>query len=598
MSFGHGKSTNFHSDAGQSFSQLDLSEYQNRLASRRGEVSLFLRRITQPGMKIPTSKSAFISGKFIQNGHDPGEFNAHKHLLINSFRSHDPAQVLSSCEMISQLDDKTIGQLSLDDDFVDSLIEAVNNLDELPLKTKILLIRILDSVISNSQETTICKFIEEVGITLSSILNSSIDEIDSETEGENLPLLPLTIKLFQVICVNASYGRSAMISFGILDSILILMSKKIDDDAVLIHCLLLIRSIIRKGSQTMKKSSSFSVSRSSTMTTEKKRISQSGSVSSFSQAIANGCSPIGSVNQSTLYLSNADSEFDVGDIECIIDPLCEILFQRGDALFHFMKDNPTCSIESVIESNPPFIPILVILEIFVDLTNRLPTLIDKLFKKGLFQFAMTTLSFPELLSPSLSLLGNLPVFDSFSYTETMLENGLFDKLMELIPNPNFASDVYWTLSNLLNRAPKCVIPLIGPEFIQQTISFGEETPFTIKKEIVYFLALLITNCSREMLESCLINEPIILLISDILDSSEPNLILMCISAFQKIMTTAGNVNSKTCNTALVLQYFDSCDIPAQLEDIIEQNDKQNSLLYSAALKLQSNIRLAMHLLSR
>lgn len=549
--------------------EYDLSEYQDKLASRRDENSLFLRRVGHAGTKKSTNK--FYGSNL---GTDIDSLTTNKMYFIQSLDSHDSQQIVALYSNFPNIKNNCLPILASDEQIIGSLINAFISLDDLTFEAKTVLLDILISIVEISSEKVTEKLIDELGLTISLVAQNSLEEMSTndmlENGCENSKLLPLILKLIQTFTAKSLYSRSAMISFGILDSLILIASKNVNDDLTN-QCLLSIRSIFSKNvtkSNNLNSNPLFISGTASSSSDQGMKVRRIRSTRSAPNSIS--LNQLCGLNNNGDPSSEMDFEIDINDVDKIIDPLFDLLH---------IKSN----------QNENYATINIILNIFVELTNMLPILIKRFYEKGLFQYSLNTLAIPELMKPSLNLIGNLPIYNSISFIQNMIENGLFPRLMQLIQNIDHTSVVFWILSNYLEAAPQFIIPLIDINLINLSVGIGEQSSFHVKREIAYFLSTLIIFINNESAIKSLFNERTIDLIAEMLNSGVENLMIRCIFAFQKILGLAVQSGSIDFNADAVLQMFDNSDVVKQLDEIVQQIDQNNTTLISTASKLLYDI---------
>lgn len=549
--------------------EYDLSEYQDKLASRRDENSLFLRRVGHAGTKKSTNK--FYGSNL---GTDIDSLTTNKMYFIQSLDSHDSQQVVALYSNFPNIKNNCLPILASDEQIIGSLINAFISLDDLTFEAKTVLLDILISIVEISSEKVTEKLIDELSLTISLVAQNSLEEMSTndmlENGCENSKLLPLILKLIQTFTAKSLYSRSAMISFGILDSLILIASKNVNDDLTN-QCLLSIRSIFSKNvtkSNNLNSNPLFISGTASSSSDQGMKVRRIRSTRSAPNSIS--LNQLCGLNNNGDPSSEMDFEIDINDVDKIIDPLFDLLH---------IKSN----------QNENYATINIILNIFVELTNMLPILIKRFYEKGLFQYSLNTLAIPELMKPSLNLIGNLPIYNSISFIQNMIENGLFPRLMQLIQNIDHTSVVFWILSNYLEAAPQFIIPLIDINLINLSVGIGEQSSFHVKREIAYFLSTLIIFINNESAIKSLFNERTIDLIAEMLNSGVENLMIRCIFAFQKILGLAVQSGSIDFNADAVLQMFDNSDVVKQLDEIVQQIDQNNTTLISTASKLLYDI---------
>ncbi|OHS93046.1 hypothetical protein TRFO_12051 [Tritrichomonas foetus] len=226
--------------------------------------------------------------------------------------------------------------------------------------------------------------------------------------------------------------------------------------------------------------------------------------------------------------------------------------------------------------------IAIVMSILCEITNREPTIIPMFYERGLYTQAMNVLESPQIASDALHLIGNICVSKT-SYKEKLLESGLFEKLIVLLNNERFTSDVYWVLSNFLESVPHLILPKINPNFISMSINIADQTGFDIKREVAYFISTLII-CLNNEIAIQLISEPIIELIAEMLNSGVEPAMIRCIDAFYKLFHAANEKNK----SVELISLFEGSEVAKQLTEIM-QSGLTNLIMVERANILLSQI---------
>lgn len=548
--------------------EFDISEYQNKFAARRDENSLFLRRTDLSGMKKTNTKSYKTEVET-----DSNSLANNINELKASLKSQDSDQIVKMKTVFLDQKENLAPVLASDDELIELIINSINSCEDLTLEASLALIEFVMSIIPNSSKKVSSKIIVEIGIKLYIIIQNCLDKMNGDSDEDDslsndLAMLPYILNLIQTFTEYSIYSRFAMISFGILDSTMSIALKNVDDDLTNL-CLKTIQSILtnKRPKQNINNlsSSSFSSLPSFEHGMKSKKVHSTRSIPSLltmSQIVLDSSND-----------SNQESEFqiDISNVESIIDPLFKLL-----------------RIKLEKESNIPSISIII--NIFVELTNILPILIKKLYNNELYDLALESLLVPELTKDSIKLISNLPASSILSYVQHVIDKGLFEKLMQLIQDEEYTSDVFKTISNFIECAPQFVLPQMNTELINLSVEIASQSPFKIKTEIAYFLSDLIFFMSDSDVVNFLVKEEIIEMISEMLNSGIENLTIKCIGAFQKLFDLAVQLNSGKLNCTILLKLFESCDVAQKLDEIIQQIDQKNTILISCASCLYYNIQ--------
>ena len=206
-----------------------------------------------------------------------------------------------------------------------------------------------------------------------------------------------------------------------------------------------------------------------------------------------------------------------------------------------------------------------ILGSLIEITNKIPSLVFRLFEMGISQKLINFLSDPELRDSALRLIGNMCVSQP-EHVKEFLEEHLFEHLIALF-NSGHVSDTLWILSNLLESIPEVICPMFTDDFIQKLVLMKENCPYDVKKEIAYLLGTLITFATDEMAVS-LIRPEIVDVLVEMLGCGTPLIILRCMSA----IIACFHIITATNNMGLI-EAFDVEDLKDRLKDLCDFNDE-------------------------
>ena len=518
-------------------SDYDMSDYQNKFASQRNEKSLYMRRIQIPGIKRSTSKGAI---KLIV---EPPLIN--KEVILEIFASNDPEKILALDNLFFneknvnhfKNDQKQILQFSNDEEIGNALIDTVNFFGSLDMKEISasfmqalgFLMKLLTVIFSYIAESMKQRIADEVTFVLLNILNYFDDP--NIIEHLMAPKDPNFVYEFE-------------------------HTKE------LIDLLLISLTFI----QTSSKNSAYMRNAIVSFGIQRLLVSMSKSFLVINNEISHRL-----LTTELIILQNP-AEIEIETFPEIIEPLFAIITKLNDDSVTF---------ESTPISNKAILSI--VMNILAEITNRQQLIIPSFYERGLYHFALRSLDDPELVRVSLYLIGNMCV-SKISYKESLLNNGLFEKLMFLIQNGVFISDVFWVLSNLTESIHELILPKINSTLIEVSINIANETSFNNKREIAYFIATLIIFIGNDNLLQ-LINEQIIDLLSEMLTSGVDTVIIRCVDALYKLLVYSHNKN----RSFDLISLLDSCDVMKQLEDIVQQEQHRNCVLSERAALLLSQI---------
>ena len=232
----------------------------------------------------------------------------------------------------------------------------------------------------------------------------------------------------------------------------------------------------------------------------------------------------------------------------------------------------------------------LVIQSFVELTNRMPSLTVTLFNNGLFQGLIQFLQDEDLIVSCLHLIGNMSLSQA-DHIQKILEYGLFDALLSILGSVHNA-DIFWILSNMLESAPYLILPLFSPDFLKNAIEIGIHGSFEVQKEVAFFFSTLIIHTDSENLPIICSHETITL-ITEMLGCGVLDIIIRCLDSIVRIIFFF----SQNIHTAgQLLAELEECDIRGQLDQITEQSShliKQRVLkLYHLLDQLDQSIQLS------
>lgn len=204
-----------------------------------------------------------------------------------------------------------------------------------------------------------------------------------------------------------------------------------------------------------------------------------------------------------------------------------------------------------------------VIDIFVEMTNKMPSIVFRLFKMDLSSQIVQLLSEPMLIGAVLHLIGNMSVAQP-SQINTMLGNGLFNYLIQLVGS-EYTADVYWVFSNLIESVPQSMIPLFDDSFVYKSVEIANESNFETKKEATYFISTLIIFAELSQI-SVFIHPDIVDLLIEMLGCGVGLIVLRSMDSLYKFVQFYRNGSvTKEFITAII-----ESDARDRLENLIEQ----------------------------
>lgn len=207
-----------------------------------------------------------------------------------------------------------------------------------------------------------------------------------------------------------------------------------------------------------------------------------------------------------------------------------------------------------------------IIECFVGMANKYSQLVFTLHGIGLYSSSVEMLKDPELIGPTLHLIGNLSVAEP-RHIKDLIEAGVLPILTQLLLT-EYVADTFWVLSNLLERTKEDILPFCTPEFISQVIDIIKSSNIHTQTEGSFFLSTVILLSSNEALPSFM-NPVIIEILVSMLDCGMHLVVLRCIDTFLKFFRFT-LLNPENC--AQFLSDLSDSDIKERLEELVQEED--------------------------
>ena len=190
------------------------------------------------------------------------------------------------------------------------------------------------------------------------------------------------------------------------------------------------------------------------------------------------------LHTNVIEIATDQSSLEITDTAC---QTLEALFSGldPDDAYSFLNEcvEPLGKLLSALKSKAS---IQLILNVFVEMSNTIPSIVFILFNMNLAPFLIQLLDDPDLVGVSLCLIGNMTVAQPFQ-VKIFLECGLFQKLLTLLSS-NYTSECLWIFSNLLESVTDQMLELLDNDFIIQITSLSLNAAYAIEKEAAYFLS--------------------------------------------------------------------------------------------------------------
>lgn len=187
---------------------------------------------------------------------------------------------------------------------------------------------------------------------------------------------------------------------------------------------------------------------------------------------------------------------------------------------------------SVLLNIQDLVALKSVLQTLVSITNQKPSLVFIIYEIQIAPQIVQLLNHQDLAPAALSLLGNMSV-STISNIKQLLENQLLDRLLALIQT-EYASDVFWVLSNLLESVPHILVPAFDQQFLSSCIQTGQDAEFNLKREISFFVATFLIFTPNQHI-SFFMNEDVIDLLQSMLVCGVGLIILRVLDALMKLI---------------------------------------------------------------
>ena len=246
-------------------------------------------------------------------------------------------------------------------------------------------------------------------------------------------------------------------------------------------------------------------------------------------------------------------------------PICEALHSI------FGNQSPIDS-EIIRDSVAPIVALLdgqtddtinAIIAVLVDMSSKQPSIVFTFSQLGVYDVICDFVANPTLTQEAMCLLGNMCVAQP-PQIKILLEHGLFNILMTL-SSTQFAADVFWVLSNLLESMPDIVFNTFENGLIEAALAAAEDSPSEIKREAAFFIATIIVFGGNDKVEEFFIDR-VFCVISDILGCGVQSIVIRCIDSLLSFLIFA----QSTGRIDEFIQFVTDNDIEDRLRDLDEE----------------------------
>ena len=219
-----------------------------------------------------------------------------------------------------------------------------------------------------------------------------------------------------------------------------------------------------------------------------------------------------------------------------------------------------------------------IIDVLVDMSSKQPSIVFSFSQLGLYDVVCDFVANSKLTQEALRLLGNMCVAQP-PQIKILLDHGLFDILMTL-SSTQFAADVFWVLSNLIESMPDIVTSTFENGLIEAALSAAEDSPSEIKREAAFFISTVIVFGGNSKIEE-FFNDRVFCVISDILGCGVQSIVIRCIDSLLSFLIFA----QSTDRVDEFIQFVTDNDIEDRLRDL----DEERSIIGQRARYILSQI---------
>ena len=205
--------------------EMDISDYETHLKNQLSANSLYLRRLTLPGMKMAPAKSLCHN---FQQGLLPGGFLNKEEILnraIEYLSSKDSEKIIS-LDWMMKMESKYLTYISNDENFIKAVDEAISNFDDLSNDAVIFLLSLLAVMVQHSSTQIIENIADDVIMPINNILFS-----------DNIQLFSPALNLINSMSQRSDYARNSVTCLDLHKQMLELIkqniTKEITENALL-----------------------------------------------------------------------------------------------------------------------------------------------------------------------------------------------------------------------------------------------------------------------------------------------------------------------------------------------------------------------------
>ncbi|OHT06492.1 hypothetical protein TRFO_25531 [Tritrichomonas foetus] len=206
-----------------------------------------------------------------------------------------------------------------------------------------------------------------------------------------------------------------------------------------------------------------------------------------------------------------------------------------------------------------------VVECFVEMTNKIPSLVYALFEiDDIVVYLINLLEDDALTESALKLIGNMSMSQP-SQINLMLNRGIIQKLLYFIGTSSTrASESFWVLSNMVESVPQMLIPFITQSFLDNVIQTAKDSTIEVKKEAAFFISTVIIY-SEDSTVPYFLQYDVVDLLCEMLGCAVTIIVLRCLDTLMILLHFSINQAQTVFSSFMI-----DCDIIDRLSELVEE----------------------------
>ena len=245
----------------------------------------------------------------------------------------------------------------------------------------------------------------------------------------------------------------------------------------------------------------------------------------------------------------------------ICEAIRKVFANPAEIDFQILSDSAPAVIELL---DLPIVSCLhSIISALTQMAIKMSTLVLTFHDYDLYTKVITFIQNPDLVDVSLKLIAILSIGQP-SHIKSMLDGGVLPILMSLI-NTEYAADVFWIFSNLIETISSTVMEIFNVEFVSNVVSLAESSSFELKKEIAFFLSTLALFSDGETINNFL-NDDVIDILVEMLGCGVSYVMLRIVDSLIRMLHQVQTGSAPTDFISII----DQSDLRKRVAEVVEQ----------------------------